>query len=387
MPVNQASSRSSSCSQSSSMKIILPAVCYVCGAHEAEKHFGGISCRACAAFFRRCCRSPKIVKKCSCGERKMNSHPCRSCRMKRCLEVGMDPENVDMKLYERMEDSISQMIINKTGSLLTVSFHKFSFNKYSIELNSDPHNIKRNLYFVIRNHELANFLANRDKISGGKILAMNLFELSSMTKSDTRLIWRMITNVFPSIENLKVSDQNALLRNFHLKLWLITTITFCMERVKSPIRMKTEEREKMIVVLYERGFKKGNELSRNKILKVFGPFWWWFIDEFVPPILRLNLEEEEVMALIWMLFFDHGYTNISSECDITCRNIKKVILLQLKNFQNERDFSEERFFKTLEVLEMFERLEKKFVEEMLFCEMQGVILHDDFKAILMENKF
>ncbi|CAL2046328.1 unnamed protein product [Caenorhabditis brenneri] len=370
MLVNQGSSRSSSCFQSSSKKILLPAVCYVCGAHEAEKHFSGISCRACAAFFRRCCRSPKIVKKCSCGERKMNSHPCRSCRMKRCLEVGMDPENVDMKLYERMEESISQMIINKTGSLLTTRI-------ISKETST--------LSFAFTNWQ--KFLANRDKISGGKILAMNLFELSSMTKSDTRLIWRMITNVFPSIENLKVPDINALLRNFHLKLWLITTITFCMERVKSQIRMKVEEREKMIVVLYERGFKKGNDLSKNEILKVFGPFWWWFVDEFVPPILRLNLEEEEVMALIWMLFFDHGYTNISSECDETCRNIKKVILMQLKNYQNERDFCEERFFKTLEVLEMFERLEKKFVEEMLFCEMQGVILHDDYKAILMENKF
>uniref|UniRef100_A0A915Q176 Nuclear receptor domain-containing protein n=1 Tax=Setaria digitata TaxID=48799 RepID=A0A915Q176_9BILA len=79
--------------------------CQVCLAAASNGlHFGAKTCAACAAFFRRtvsdeksytCKRSQRCDVKLNyaTGYRKI----CRSCRMKRCLDVGMLPENVQNK--------------------------------------------------------------------------------------------------------------------------------------------------------------------------------------------------------------------------------------------------------------------------------------------------
>ncbi|VDM92111.1 unnamed protein product [Onchocerca ochengi] len=80
-------------------------LCQVCLAATSNGlHFGAKTCAACAAFFRRtvsdeknytCKRSQRCDIKLSyaTGYRKI----CRSCRMKRCLYIGMLPENVQNK--------------------------------------------------------------------------------------------------------------------------------------------------------------------------------------------------------------------------------------------------------------------------------------------------
>ncbi|KAK0405836.1 hypothetical protein QR680_018225 [Steinernema hermaphroditum] len=79
--------------------------CQVCiSADSNGLHFGAKTCAACAAFFRRtisdkkkytCKRTSRCVIHVTdtTGYRKI----CRNCRMKRCLEVGMLPENVQNK--------------------------------------------------------------------------------------------------------------------------------------------------------------------------------------------------------------------------------------------------------------------------------------------------
>ncbi|CAJ0954721.1 unnamed protein product, partial [Mesorhabditis belari] len=77
--------------------------CQVCHSTLANGlHFGARTCAACAAFFRRtisdgkkyiCKRSQRCTSASRDGYRKI----CRACRMKRCLEIGMMPENVQHK--------------------------------------------------------------------------------------------------------------------------------------------------------------------------------------------------------------------------------------------------------------------------------------------------
>ncbi|CAI5451875.1 unnamed protein product [Caenorhabditis angaria] len=83
--------------------------CKVCGNKAHGIHFGVISCRACAAFFRRfivlnleyvCLKDPE---KCDVDINRRNS--CRHCRFQKCLTVGMTTDNVqfnrDVYLYDK----------------------------------------------------------------------------------------------------------------------------------------------------------------------------------------------------------------------------------------------------------------------------------------------
>ncbi|CAJ0568715.1 unnamed protein product, partial [Mesorhabditis spiculigera] len=82
-----------------------PADCQVCRSTQANGlHFGARTCAACAAFFRRtisdakkyiCKRSQRCTTASRDGYRKI----CRACRLKRCMECGMLPENVQNKRH------------------------------------------------------------------------------------------------------------------------------------------------------------------------------------------------------------------------------------------------------------------------------------------------
>uniref|UniRef100_A0AC35FE23 Uncharacterized protein n=1 Tax=Panagrolaimus sp. PS1159 TaxID=55785 RepID=A0AC35FE23_9BILA len=71
--------------------------CAVCGDKGDGQHFGADACRACAAFFRRTIAG-KMKYVCrfenNCAINKTLRCMCRSCRLTKCLEVGMNPSAV-----------------------------------------------------------------------------------------------------------------------------------------------------------------------------------------------------------------------------------------------------------------------------------------------------
>ncbi|ULT87427.1 hypothetical protein L3Y34_006919 [Caenorhabditis briggsae] len=75
--------------------LCITSACEVCGQTAHGKHFGAISCRACAAFFRRAGkRSSKsqdiVCSKGNCTTAEDGTFYCKACRLKKCHEVGMD---------------------------------------------------------------------------------------------------------------------------------------------------------------------------------------------------------------------------------------------------------------------------------------------------------
>uniref|UniRef100_A0A914D664 Uncharacterized protein n=1 Tax=Acrobeloides nanus TaxID=290746 RepID=A0A914D664_9BILA len=72
-------------------------VCVVCEQKGAAKHYGSICCDGCKGFFRRTVRfNRKFI--CAhgdnCNMRYENRNNCRACRLKKCLEGGLNPKLV-----------------------------------------------------------------------------------------------------------------------------------------------------------------------------------------------------------------------------------------------------------------------------------------------------
>lgn len=82
---------------------ILPDVpCRVCQDHSSGKHYGIFSCDGCAGFFKRSIRRHRqyvCKNKGGCDEGrcvvdKTHRNQCRACRLRKCLEIGMNKEAV-----------------------------------------------------------------------------------------------------------------------------------------------------------------------------------------------------------------------------------------------------------------------------------------------------
>ncbi|KAF1753525.1 hypothetical protein GCK72_020082 [Caenorhabditis remanei] len=87
---------SSSHSSPPDLSIVPVKNCQICGKEGHGNHFGAITCRACAAFFRRFClkNNFKACKKNNkCNAPTSGWFNCKSCRLRRCKDIGMTSHN------------------------------------------------------------------------------------------------------------------------------------------------------------------------------------------------------------------------------------------------------------------------------------------------------
>ncbi|KFM78724.1 Knirps-related protein, partial [Stegodyphus mimosarum] len=68
-------------------------LCKVCGEPAAGYHFGAFTCEGCKSFFGRTYNNLAALGECKnsgqCVINKKNRTSCKSCRLKKCLLVGM----------------------------------------------------------------------------------------------------------------------------------------------------------------------------------------------------------------------------------------------------------------------------------------------------------
>jgi hypothetical protein len=139
--------------------------CAVCGDKGDGQHFGADACRACAAFFRRTIAG-KMKYVCrfenNCAINKTLRCMCRSCRLTKCLDVGMNPTAVQASRAPlmppqatpsgRQSSSVSTSSTSSTTSSIVMPVKKLTkrehrdntviqptqkFSRYSMESTSD----------------------------------------------------------------------------------------------------------------------------------------------------------------------------------------------------------------------------------------------------------
>lgn len=223
---------------------------------------------------------------------------------------------------------------------------------------------------------------------GKRLDEVTYYETCETTKIDCEIMWGVIEFIFPQLQELSTWDRDALLRNFHPK-WALLVAAMDIERNRVAYEgvSTAEQYFDMVVKFYTSSFYEGCHMDREGILRIFEPNLRYYALSLALPICEKKFNEVEHLALAMLIFFDGAYTNISDECSALCHKLKNVILRELRGYYIDRNVEEMRFIETIDVIQLMQKGESKFQEELLLCEMHNVHIHDDYRLMIREHNY
>ncbi|CAI5450445.1 unnamed protein product [Caenorhabditis angaria] len=316
--------------------------CLVCYKSSNGMHFGAITCRACAAFFRRTIVSNFEYE---CGKRNNNcdvdengKFACRYCRYIKCQQIGMKPDTLKLdydptfSIKGSIDDYSGNEISNTNSSICSPSYSKSEEengenNRYLFNFSPKPSNkpiveidfldLSKNIEYLFDNSQneenekdelklLTTSILDFRKNQKNKMIEINQMEIFDMVKLlKNEIIWKWAkwmnsSNLFKTIGK---QQKMQLFQNS----WNILHI---FERLQ--ITSKNEELLKSNEILISDNLlwicgksyyniSSISEITNQYFSKLFDPYLQRFIDEIGKKLYEMKIADEELIFCLVQL--------------------------------------------------------------------------------------
>ncbi|EFO95387.1 hypothetical protein CRE_09124 [Caenorhabditis remanei] len=319
--------------------------CQVCGDISRTTHFGAVSCRACAEFFRRkVVSNEKLVKRCSgkCQLNRRSRKTCKSCRFERCLEIGM-----------------LKTVVTSNTTLQTDDFSTEERNSTLIEL--------QNRYRQLED--------DRKRVFGRQSYKQSRYssydETGEVIAKDMELISKHIISYFKTRQSVDECQEHILADNFVIPFILLETsfrsigeisTLYCSKYqidlgVQSLILPTGSVVDAAQLDKFYLDWECDEQPQRNTIL-MLQPYWTTSFRLLKEPMNRIKLDLAETLLLSALIYWDFGIVNQSEECIEKCLQMRNVINWELVNYEKFKYGIEDHSLRIMEVMSYLQGVQK-----------------------------
>ncbi|GMT05583.1 hypothetical protein PENTCL1PPCAC_27757, partial [Pristionchus entomophagus] len=338
--------------------------CLVCGGRGDGAHFGAReACRACAAFFRRTVSMGKSYE-CrgdhQCAVEASIRCICRACRYDKCLEVGMQPQNV-----QKRRDSVGPR--PGCSNAVDESLQPDSTAAVFISEDAGMPSLRR-----IHTHHMQLRAVRRVVHHGGSLhipVAVQLHDVDGINLREVGIVADFCLGAFPEIQSMEPRLRKRLYQLF-LPTFIIlecgwrTSLTSTQERIVLANGDYIDSAD--IAQFYRSGSEPEKKVDSKTAIDIYTPSYIFFLEHVTLPMTRMGLDEYEMYALATLLFWDYDHEKMPAEVRSTAEVVRMDLLKELTfYYRYVKRWPDEtlRLPQLLLMLPALQRMTKRFVED------------------------
>ncbi|CAO4377837.1 unnamed protein product [Caenorhabditis nigoni] len=281
-------------------------ICKVCGQSAGSCHFGAISCRACAAFFRRIVVGKKMTSVIRCdGNCRLDTRVlrklCASCRILSNREAGLGVSGLSSET-----SFLDQM---------------------------------KRAYWKLGEERRKSFRKKEKRPP----IASNYKDANSICSIDINLIHKYFTSLF-RFSTSTDNDQLDLLSDQFLPAFKMLDGAFRSKGSDVCILLNGDYVDpENLGDFYRNSSDDKDDFAADTVKRILAPYWKKFNQGLKKHMREVQLDLSEFLYASALIFWDFGMSGQSNDCVEVCREMRRKNIKELidykRNLKSHNDYS------------------------------------------------